>query len=184
MIGVVLCSISLLANFIIQKLDYIRFPYGLVFIFACTLPCLIFILIGSGFHYLFLQRWSQKEFLISTTILFFLFIATSYHNVLNRSIGSMYSAYFFSLILFWIIFLIRSQLVKFNLIRLISKISYPLYLVHRIPGYVLLTILINNGASPISAIIITVMLITTLAYTVYVFIEKPFYSYGKKIVQY
>ena len=65
--------------------------------------------------------------------------------------------------------------------RFFADISYPLYVVHGVPGYVLLLVLLNDGWPPAAAILLVTSASIAIAYAVHRLIEGPTHRIGKRL---
>jgi peptidoglycan/LPS O-acetylase OafA/YrhL len=72
------------------------------------------------------------------------------------------------------------KIVKPGLSKL-ADISYSLYIVHGISSYVLMSILLDLGLTPVMVIVIAIINSLILAYLLHRFIEEPSNALGKKI---
>ncbi len=66
-------------------------------------------------------------------------------------------------------------------LRFLANISYPLYIIHPVLGYCLLSFLVQRGFLPAGALILTTIVIFVLAWLVHIAIENPSHSLGRKL---
>ncbi len=65
----------------------------------------------------------------------------------------------------------------------IASISYPLYFVHAVNGYVLLTLFISNGINIYLSIIITIIIIIGISSFIHFTIETKSIALGKRLLR-
>ncbi len=70
-----------------------------------------------------------------------------------------------------------------RLTRFLSDISYPLYVVHGVAGYIVLHALMRLQVNADLAIVITIVLAVLVAYAIHVLVELPTHRRGQKIAR-
>ena len=141
-----------------------------------NLSFVIYILIGCLFF----------QYHIKQISIYCLSMATSCLTLIFITFYSLYSAkstipfpYVLALIFFSLPFFINFKWEKLTIINHLANISYPIYILHYVPGKNILNYCIQYKIpSPIS-VIITSTVILLLAYLAHIFIEKPMIKYSK-----
>jgi peptidoglycan/LPS O-acetylase OafA/YrhL len=73
---------------------------------------------------------------------------------------------------------------KFNPItNFFADISYPLYVIHGVAGYVALRILLERGMKAWLSIVLVTLGVIGLSYLIHHFIEKPSQNFGRKLAK-
>ncbi|SFV55922.1 acyltransferase 3 [hydrothermal vent metagenome] len=165
--------ILLLINFLIFHSSYFNF-----------IP-IIYMFIGTAFYFHFKEIINSYKLIIIILLLLSLF--NSIYYILGNKIFSaeylnqMYFNAIYGLIIFGLSYLFRKKF-KFNIIlSFMANISYPFYIIHGISGYIIMTILLDKGISPIYLFPITISIVSCVAYLIHIYIETPSQKFAKKI---
>ncbi len=154
--------------------------YSLLAVVSIAAGYLIFMFIGTCFYNLYRGHWSARTFALTTALLcggFILAVGASE----NQSIGTFLLVnYTLALLIFGIIYRLRDRLRYSRLLDFLANISYPLYVVHAVPGYVLLTILYGILPNPLIDVALTFALIVPVAYLLHRYIEVPSNRMGRR----
>jgi len=67
--------------------------------------------------------------------------------------------------------------------RFLSDISYPLYVIHVLPGYVLMDLMLSSGANPSLSIAAATIVSFLCAWLLHVFVELPSHNLGKNLAR-
>lgn len=157
--------------------------YKIVYNFSHSFISIIFMLIGICFYNLYQKHWTLKEFIVVLQVIFLLFIL-SVVNGPNTGIIEMYFvSYSLALLVFLNIYFLRDSFKYNAILNFLANISYPLYVVHGVNGYILMTVLDKINFNPYICIIITVSLSILIAWIMHIFIEKPMNNFGRKLVR-
>ncbi|WP_323137562.1 hypothetical protein [Dyella subtropica] len=95
--------------------------------------------------------------------------------------GALTKNYTYALILLYLCYLLRGRFKENKLIDFLADISFPLYLVHSMIGYVAMPILISKGISFTFAWMISLGLTVFVAFLVHRYVEIPANKFGKKL---
>lgn len=173
---------------ILAALGYLQHGFmWLIFLFLLAMVQLYyayfisFMLIGCCFYYYHAKCWSGQKTLIMMGLLLAVFslIALFSPNYRNGDwVGNVYG-----LILFSTCFFCRNYFSPNRILDFFADISYPLYAVHPIIGYMIMTILWHHYPYPLLIIAITTTLALLLAYVIHLFIELPTNSLGKTLAK-
>lgn len=68
-----------------------------------------------------------------------------------------------------------------RLLQFFTKISYPLYLLHAVIGYILLTLFLQHQVAPVYSILLTTGFIILLSWLLHYVVEKPSQILGKNL---
>ena len=89
--------------------------------------------------------------------------------------------YAYALILFSACYLLRNRFRDSRVLDFLADISFPLYLIHSMIGYVTMPILIDQGIPYTFAWVISLGLTLLVAFLVHKFVETPVNDFGKRV---
>jgi peptidoglycan/LPS O-acetylase OafA/YrhL len=139
-----------------------------------------FMFLGCLFYFVLYNELSSRAALGYGAIIFSLFVTiNSFYE--NRFFGPLAKNYIYALIIFSACYLLRNRFRNNKVLDFLADISFPLYLVHSMIGYVTMPILINEGISFTFAWMISLGLTLLVAYLVHKCVELPVNAFGKKI---
>jgi peptidoglycan/LPS O-acetylase OafA/YrhL len=139
-----------------------------------------FMFLGCLFYFALYNELSARAALGYGAIIFTLFVTiNSFYE--NRFFGALAKNYIYALILFSACYLLRNRFRNNRILDFLADISFPLYLVHSMIGYVSMPILINEGISYTFAWMISLALTLLVAFFVHKYVELPVNAFGKKI---
>ncbi len=162
-IAAMLVIVSLVMTF-----DFFTFAGRMVH----TARYIIFMFAGVSLYYGYsgaLSKW--KAFIVSVGMLLLFLLAWS--------VKPMFFPFPFAcnfvlaFVLFCVALEFESLFRATRVTNFLASISYPLYVVHCIAGYTLLSVLRENGVRSSIALAITTAAATGVAYLIHVLIEKP-----------
>jgi peptidoglycan/LPS O-acetylase OafA/YrhL len=163
---------------------FIYFDHGkgpVIFSLKRDFTFITFMFIGVMFNLLYQKNLNKSAFIVFSFILFTIFscLFIKFNDVFK--IVDLFS-YFCGIVIFSICYLLRNKLKTIKLLAWFGDISYPLYAVHPIVGYVFLRISLNYLNSNV-ALIICFAFILSIAYLIHRGIELPIMQYGKKLIK-
>lgn len=156
---------------------FFRLTFGYLFVSQY----IIFMFIGVVFHYLYrkLMRIETAVFLISIFFLFFSFIR---QGELFKTASTLTSSYAFGLLLFAFAFANPSFFRSNRLFDFLADISYPLYVIHGVAGYVSLRLLLETGFNPGISLLIVTSAVMLFSIIIHEYVELPAQILGKKLL--
>lgn len=154
--------------------------YSHVAEFIVFSPFLIYLFIGIVFNYLFRKLITVNTALflmisLLTTSLFIFQISHEYSFRDHRFVSSL----IFGVLVFTVAFFYPKICRGNRILNFFAAISYPLYLIHFIPGFVILRILLDLGFKAWLSYIITTSLMIIMAYLLHKTVEVPTQAFGK-----
>jgi len=169
--GIFLFLFHLLTNFLLKKTVY-KIYYGIIFTFAYSSWYLIFILLGICLYNFYHNKWTKTIFLYNFLLILLLFIVSGLIGPVFDLTKPVIIGFIFSLIIFIIFLILESKFTYSKTINFISRISYSIYLIHRINGYILLNFFIKLNIKPILAITFVTAIVVILSYVIDLFIRR------------
>lgn len=145
------------------------------------LMCVIFMFIGTGFYHHYTGTYTHRQLLSYIAILFILFLMCWPHTAWANQVPGVPQNYAYGLILFSICYALRGYFRPVAPLDFLANISYSLYALHSIIGYLSLRILMDKGVSfPVSGLL-TLIFVIGLAYALYRLVERPTMHWGKTL---
>jgi peptidoglycan/LPS O-acetylase OafA/YrhL len=143
---------------------------------------LTFILIGTCFYQLWRERWSPATFLCTAGTLFIIYAVTAAtaQTVWSLEANSLRS-YGLAAAIFAAVYLVRNCLQQSAAIQFAADISYPLYLIHGMTGYVLLTCLYRYLPNCYLDLALALPVIVAVAWIIHVCVEAPSIRFARRI---
>jgi peptidoglycan/LPS O-acetylase OafA/YrhL len=140
--------------------------------------CLPFMLIGTLF-YLQMKGIITRRSMISNGLFSVLAIVISLAKCINPAMSVSYAMAFGT---FLALFLVRGHIGRNRVLAALSAISYPLYLVHSVTGYIVLQFMrLGLGASYITAVAAAIAASLVLATLLHFAIERPSMALGRRL---
>ncbi|TPN44471.1 acyltransferase [Mesorhizobium sp. B1-1-4] len=147
--------------------------------FLVPVPFLIFMFIGVVFHYLHVGALTAERSLFLSASLFF-----GFSILLGQAmpgLASMAWTYGFAVLVFAFAASFPQLFQRTRIGDFFADISYPLYVIHGVAGYVGLRVLLDLGAKAWLSLIIVTAGATALAWVLHVLVEVPSHSLGKRL---
>ncbi|HEY4291482.1 acyltransferase [Luteibacter sp.] len=139
-----------------------------------------FMFIGCLFYYVLVGDLSTRAAMGYGVLIFGMFLGVNavYEGEL---LGPLARNYSYALLLFWGCYRARNLFRKNRVLDLLADISFPLYLVHSMIGYVLMPILIDQGVSFTITWMVALGVALTVAWIVHRCVELPSNAFGKTL---
>lgn len=139
-----------------------------------------FMFLGCLFYFVLYGEISVGAALGYGAIIYALFVTIgSFYE--KEFFGALVKNYTYALILFSACYLLRSRFRDNKVLDFLADISFPLYLVHSMIGYVAMPILIDKGISYTFAWLISLGLALFVAFLVHRYVEVPVNDLGKRL---
>lgn len=169
----VILAITAASNFYspILKSDYPE-AYKQATNFMYAAPYLVFMFIGVVFHYLHsdtINRYVASILVVSIFGVMWLTWTNSYF----ADQASLIYSYGYGLLTFSFAFIFPGFFKGNPVLNFLAKISYPLYVVHSLAGYLIIRVLLEQGIAPILAIAGALICVIPLAYALHLCVEAP-----------
>jgi len=144
-------------------------------------PFLIFMFIGVTFHYLHEGALKAEQALFLAAALFLVFAI-----LLGRTmpeLAPMAWTYGFAVVVFTFAASFPQLFRSTRVGDFFADISYPLYVVHGVAGYVALRVLLDLGMRAWVSLIITTAGALLISWLLHVLVEIPSHNYGKRLAR-
>ncbi len=158
--------------------DHYRFAARMLWFDAMFV---IFMLIGSMFYALYRNLLPKWQAIGGMVLLWACYNAAVAVSPLPFLATDRRLPYFWGLVIFTAAFLLRDKITLARPFRFLANISYPLYLIHPLVGYVTMRLLIAAGLPYIAAFAIAVALVLLIAGVMHTYVEAPLIALGKRL---
>ncbi|MBP6873450.1 MAG: acyltransferase [Clostridia bacterium] len=173
-----LCSIN--NNRFLMNAQYGLFKFSNVFRIAAF--CMTFMLIGVVIYEHFSKKWNTAKTVFVGSFVYVMFVVCSLSYAPDAT--NQICSYTFSLAVFVLCYIFSQagygSRFEIPLISFIAKISYPMYLIHGLNGYILLTALYRAGVNNYLSLLITLVCATLLACGLHYGVEVPLLKATKR----
>jgi peptidoglycan/LPS O-acetylase OafA/YrhL len=139
-------------------------------------------LIGSVICNYWRKLWGYKKALAVAGILLAAFLITAHWALLSSPAEKpTISTYLFALVIFVCSYFGRSRFPRWKQLAFLSNISYPLYLIHGVNGYILLTVFYPYLPVPWLDNVVVFSILIGAAWLIHRFIEIPSHKFGQRL---
>lgn len=171
--------VSGMYDFLLSNFFYL---YKLAYNVAFGGQLLIFMFIGTCLYNYHHRYWDRRTTVTSGAVLFGLFLWATAHGPAQGSTITVFSVnYTLALITFCACYALRSRLPYLPLLNFFANISYPLYAIHGVAGYIFLTELYSLIPNPYIDVAIAFGVAVFGAYALHRLIEIPSNNLGRHI---
>ena len=140
-----------------------------------------FMLIGTVFHYRLAGQIGAAKALCAGGGLLGLFVLCWREGANGGLYPDVQAAYVYGLVLFAAAFAARRWFRPFGLLDRLADISYPLYLIHSIIGYSVMTFaIVRLGFGYAAAVAVALAVVLPLAWLLHRLVERPSLRLGKQ----
>jgi peptidoglycan/LPS O-acetylase OafA/YrhL len=141
---------------------------------------IIFMFIGVLFHYLYSEKITPDKAYLGVGGLFILFCLDWWLGPNSSSLGSAWS-YAFALLTFMFAYSFPNFFKANPIFNFLANISYPLYVIHGIMGYVILRIMLEVGYKEWVSLLATFGMAMSISWLIHRLIERPSQRFGTQI---
>jgi peptidoglycan/LPS O-acetylase OafA/YrhL len=156
--------------------------HKLCYIIGCAAPFLPYMFIGTCFYNHFRGYWSTGKLCTLSAVLYglsFLSLRNSPQAVQATLFLGSYST---ALVGFTCAYILRDRLPHSRMLNWLADVSYPLYCIHGVFGYVLLSEFVSRGFRPAVALGFTLGILFPCVYLVHRLVEQPGIRLGKIVL--
>lgn len=154
--------------------------YRLALIYVTSSQYLIFMFIGVAFHYLHREKikWMNASILIAG--MYALFCISGWMGPYAWGQG-IAGSYVIALLAFGFGYAFKKRFTTNRVFEFLAAISYPLYIIHAVPGYIALRILSQRGVSPWIAMLLVFPCCLFCVWLLHALVERPSQVFSKKL---
>ena len=173
-----------LLTFFCCAVDFAKPAYRIVGVLAIAAPFLPFLFLGTCFYNLQHRRWSLAE---TWNVGVLLAILASMNFLRVQPLVGLAPRYFFgsyalALAIFTAAYAFQHRIPFSRCLNWLAEISYPLYVVHGVSGYAMLTVLMAAGCHAYVAISATVLAAILVSYLLHIAVEAPSLRLAKRLL--
>ncbi len=147
----------------------------------------IFVLIGVGLHHLYRGGWSRRDFILITGALIGLFAIGLHNGPFQEPFQPIdqahvyFNSYLVGLCVFLIAYLIGDHITHAKWADNLASMSYPIYLLNTVCGWILLVTIIEATGNYYLALVLTTAAVLLMAWLMHRFVEVPSMGIGRRI---
>jgi peptidoglycan/LPS O-acetylase OafA/YrhL len=153
--------------------------YHVIYTITFSFVLLSYMLLGICFYNYQRGHWSRKEFLVSLVVLYVLFLSTL--STTEIVMPPVVVSYTLALAVFSLAYIIKDRMRRTTLLDLLGQVSYPLYILHGVNGFILMSILDELNVNPYLNMTLTTLVVLCLSYLFHRLVEDPSNQLGKKL---
>ncbi|MCH8620860.1 acyltransferase [Undibacterium sp. TS12] len=181
-----LSAFFLLFNCLLDRLTPGSSPAALLIILQALATASVYIqfmLIGIFFYHASRGRLSTVRLAVCVLTQLFLFALTWKYSPINGQFPVVPKIYGWGLLIFTLAYLLQHKFHPNRAIDWLADISFPLYAIHGLTGYVLIKLLLQTGMSFNFAALLSFALVSALAFLLHRTTELPSLVIGKRLAQ-
>lgn len=157
------------------------YSYTLPLIVDKAAPYLIFMFIGVAYNYSIRNALRPQEFMMVVAFLFGILIFLWQKDVPAASANQIWS-YGWAVGVFALAAAIPERFTDNRMLNYFAAISYPLYVVHCLIGYVVLRLLFDMGWPVLVNQVTAFVLVIALAHILHRVVEKPSHDFARQVM--
>ena len=155
--------------------------YKIASVVTTSTISLIFMMLGVCFYNFHKKYWSLQKFLITLALMYHCFVLAFMCGP-NAALKPLYTyTYGYALFAFGCAYMGRDLLRYNRVLNFMADISYPVYVIHGLNGYLLMSVLEKLKVEPHVSILIATAASVLLAYCLHRLVEMPSIALGKMI---
>ncbi len=151
-------------------------------IYLMSSPYIIFMFIGVVFHYLYCHKIKPDVGYLVIGILFIMFCIAWRSGPYSENLILAWS-YAFALLTFMLASSFPHFFKANPVVNFLADVSYPLYVIHSIAGYVALRVMLDMNFKVWTALTLVFIASLLLSWFLHRFIERPTQKFGKKLAE-
>ncbi|MFC7436650.1 acyltransferase family protein [Hydrogenophaga bisanensis] len=154
--------------------------WQLVMTYMTVSQYIIYMFIGVLFHYLYREKIEADRAYLGIGGLFTMFCIHWWVGPYSANFGVAWS-YAFALLTFAFAYSFPNLFKSNPVFDFLADISYPLYVIHGVAGYVALRIMLDKGFMAWVSLLIVTIACLFLSWLIHVLVESPFQRLGKQL---
>lgn len=147
-----------------------------------SLQFIVYMFLGVAFHYLYVKQIKRRDFLIMTLVFWGIFGVMWYIGPYQINFFLM-ETYVLSYLTFSLAFCFSFQLKGNRVVNFIASISYPLYIIHGVAGYIVMRVLLEKGFSPYVTLFFVTLGAVIISWIIHISVERPTQRIGQKLTK-
>ncbi len=152
--------------------------------FSDELMCIGFMLIGTVFHYRMAGLIGPAKSVGTGAVLLGLFVACWRVGPIQEQFPTVMANYLYALAIFGAAYLARDRFRARRWLDFLADISFPLYLIHSVLGYSVMTFVIRDLGFPYAAALaVTLVAMISFAWLLHEGVERPSLVTGKRLAR-
>ncbi len=164
--------------------DTLSRSYQLAYVVQMNIIFITFMLIGVLFNFHHRKGITTKSLFLSVIFLFALFTIDWKFSVLSTGYQKAVYNYGLALLVFSVFYFYRYKIKTNIILDFFADISYPLYIIHPIVGYTIMSIYLDcYPAQKLMAIFIAFSVSSCIAYILHELVERKSNLIGKKLAK-
>jgi peptidoglycan/LPS O-acetylase OafA/YrhL len=165
----------------LPSLEGIPFVYRVLAGLGTDLNYVLFMLIGTLFYQHYRGLLTLAKLAAGAVLLLAAFIAAWHFGTQRDQVPVLAEYYVYALLVFALCYSVRNRFRPVRVLDFFADISYPLYVVHALTGYVLLKVIMHQGLAYGYAVCVVLAIVTALAWLLHKTIETTSSEYGKRL---
>lgn len=154
--------------------------YKLAMSFALVSQYILYMFIGVIFHYLHQGALDATKAFTGVGVIFLMFALNCWAGPYSGNLILVWS-YAFALITFSVAYTYPRFFRSNTIFNFFADISYPIYVIHGVAGYVALRIMLDRGFKAWLSLLLVTVACIFFSWLIHVFIEAPSQRLGKYI---
>jgi peptidoglycan/LPS O-acetylase OafA/YrhL len=150
-------------------------------VFAGFSQYIVFMFCGVVFHYVYQNRLTFISGVVYLVCFGGMFILQWWIGPYPETVWVAWS-YVAALITFLCAFIFRDRFRRFRLLDFFAEISYPLYVVHGVAGYVLLRVLLDASFKAWISLVLVTASCFFVAWLIHIFVERPSQALSRQLL--
>lgn len=156
------------------------FAWQLAMTYMTVSQYIIYMFIGVLFHFLHLGRIDASKAHLGIGALFAMFCIHWWAGPYSANLGIAWS-YAFALLTFAFSYSFQNLFKSNRIFEFLADISYPLYVIHGVAGYIALRIMLEMGFKAWVSLFVVTAICLMSSWLLHIFVETPSQKLGKRI---
>lgn len=165
----------------LPTLQSLPYGYGVLAGLSTDLNYVLFMLIGTLFYQHYRGLLTLPKLCLGTVLLLAAFVAAWRSGIQRDQVPVLAEYYVYAVLVFALCYGMRGRFRPVPVLDFFADISYPLYVVHALTGYVLLKVVMQQGLAYGYAVCVVLPLVTALAWVLHKTVETSSSAYGKHL---
>ena len=140
-----------------------------------------FLFIGTLFHFAIRGRVAPRLLALAAAAMYALFFAMWPRTALADQYWKVTANYGYALAVFALCYAMRDRFRAARVLDFFAAVSYPLYLIHAVSGYVVMHVLMDQGLPYLAAAALALLTVLFAATVLHYAVELPTANAGKRL---